>query len=545
MLLTLLKFRLYRFANHFTHGGTIRNRRRLLGFIAALFFSVWIFTQLQRLFSTFVLFHEHGSSLVLNFLIASFAGLFVFLLFSGIPVILHFFCLSKDTPLLLATPIKAKTLSQYKFIEATIANSAVFLYLGLPFLIAVGVAAKATAFYFILAALAAVLFLVIPTGLGTAIALLLLRLFSAKRAKNWAVAVMGIIFISIWAAFQFLRVSRLDPTSPDFNPVAWDTLSDLASHPYLSLLPSTWLAKIWMFLSQGDVGQAVVPAAGLFLLSLLLYALSIWVAAWAFQNDLTGNQAKSILFHRGKEMRSKVTEASSTSTHLPLFEMMRLNFRLLKRDPRQFTNLLLFLAMMIVLPFTAQTDARSIGEPWSSYYPFLFIVIFASLMAAGLSARMIPMEGYSFSFPMTAPQPMQKFITAKVFATSSVCAVLTFSTIIIVTYETKSSISVFCVVLAAVFGAILSSAGVGSCMGAAFAKFDWDHPKQMLQGSGNLVLSLITAAIFAIGILLIIAGHFLYNIAAGLAFFALYSLLLTFLGTHLASKRLERLEWSF
>ena len=87
--------------------------------------------------------------------------------------------------------------------------------------------------------------------------------------------------------------------------------------------------------------------------------------------------------------------------------------------------------------------------------------------------------------------------------------------------------------------------GIGLAMGAAFAKFDWDNPKHMLRGSGTLILNLVTLLFVAAGVFVIYLTT-QFNIPwFGLFILLLVSLVIFYLGTTFAAKRLEGLEWIY
>jgi hypothetical protein len=545
MLVHLLRYRLRSFVNGFRQGEPAKKKRRWLSIAAPLVFSAWMFNEVRMLFASIILVPEQGPIMMANFLITSFTGMFAFLLFSGVPVILHFFFMSKDLSLLLPAPIHGRVLSRFKFIEATCANSAIFIYLGLPYLLAIGVALNAGVWYYLLAIVSAVFFLIIPTGIGTLISLPLVRLLPVKRAKNLAVAAMGVIFILTWVGFQFIRMSRLNPMSSDFDPTTWDKISGMASRSIIPLLPSTWIAETWISLAQEHYLNAAPGMALLFTLALaLLFGVS-FLLEWAYSRDALRSWAKGHYFQRTVGGKVKIRSGNSQSGQVLLLIYCRHNFRLLMRDPRQLTNLLLFLAMMIVLPLTAQADAKTMGAIWGDYYPYLFVLLFASLMAGSLSARLFPMEGISFSYPKIAPQPMWQLVTAKMLSSVILCVPFMMLAIVILAFKASSSAetvtSVFCAVLCAIVGA----AGMGGVFGAMFAKFDWDNPKQMLQNGGNLMLSLSLMIEAALGAFLFVMGRLIANPFVGLIFIAGYSIALIFLGTHLASRRLDKLEWIY
>ena len=71
------------------------------------------------------------------------------LVFTGLATALYTMYLSKDLDLLLSLPIKERTIFAYKFWETLAGNSAFFVALGVPALIAYGVATGASLLYYL------------------------------------------------------------------------------------------------------------------------------------------------------------------------------------------------------------------------------------------------------------------------------------------------------------------------------------------------------------------------------------------------------------
>ena len=74
-------------------------------------------------------------------------GSFIFLTLSGVPVALHFNFLGGDLPLLLSMPLPRTEVFRYKFVETTIANSAIFLFLVVPLIAALCLTIKSSFIY--------------------------------------------------------------------------------------------------------------------------------------------------------------------------------------------------------------------------------------------------------------------------------------------------------------------------------------------------------------------------------------------------------------
>src|SRR5207253_10779367 len=109
-----------------------------------------------------------------------------------------------------------------------------------PVLIGIGLGHCAPTSYYVTALLAIVPFVVIPVAIGTAVTLLLVNIFPARRARD-ILMLMGLLFagslvvlLRIIQPEQLLRVESL----PDIT----DFFATLQS-PATPLLPSFWAAE--------------------------------------------------------------------------------------------------------------------------------------------------------------------------------------------------------------------------------------------------------------------------------------------------------------
>src|SRR5688500_1846738 len=170
---------------------------------AALFGgSFWLTLQLK----TFAELGDYLLRLGLSWLFLTFLS---FLAFSGVVTALSTFFLSDDLRLLLAAPIAPRRLFHARFARTVAQASWMIVVFLVPVLMGVGVAACAPpAFYF--TAVAVILpFSVIPVAIGTAVTLLLVNIFPAKRARD-ILMVMGLLFAaSIVLLLRFIRPEEL------------------------------------------------------------------------------------------------------------------------------------------------------------------------------------------------------------------------------------------------------------------------------------------------------------------------------------------------
>jgi hypothetical protein len=242
---------------------------------------------------------------------------------------------------------------------------------------------------------------------------------------------------------------------------------------------------------------------------------------------------------------------SQIFTGIPASIFLR-DFRLLFRDSRQFVNILMLAAMMIILPMLQNPDR--IDPEFSNYYPYFFIIIFSAMISARISSHLIPIEGKSFWITKLLPQSNVKLILGKLLLGFLVSAMASWIAvgIISVYFHHPLRILILALIVTFCFSGALSSLGI--LVATHFARFDWDHPKRMLSSTGGFLLSLlslltvgiiggITAIIYVLGNQFHFSQEFLDLFSVGIVF--MLCLIIVFVTILLSSKKLDRLEWEF
>ena len=132
-----------------------------------------------------------------------------FLAFSGVVTALSTFFLSEDLRLLLAAPVATRRIFYARFARTLGQSSWMVVVFLIPALLGVGLARCAPPSFYATAILTIVPFVIIPVGLGTAVTLLLVNTFPARRARD-ILMLMGFLFAgSIVLLLRFIRPERL------------------------------------------------------------------------------------------------------------------------------------------------------------------------------------------------------------------------------------------------------------------------------------------------------------------------------------------------
>ena len=534
MLGLLLQNRLHALINSFRRGGK-KNRRRLLGYLGLIILPLLVLFNMHALMSEMMRNPALGLSAVHLLTRNILLGIFIMLLFSGLALVLHVFFLSKDLPLLMSSPLPMTTLFQFKFIETSLANSTLFFGIAVPILVSTGLALQASLLYWLLLLPLCLLFLTIPTGLSAFLAMGLVSIMPARRAKNISAIMLSIISIGIWLGFQLLRPGSLQPGTAVLPGQRYlDAGARLATW-----VPSDWLVNSLLLTSQHRYAAAAGNAFLLIMISLLLYLSTSGLLQRALRRDTFS----------GREMSShkrKINRRTTLARHSNLFvNMVQRDFRIILRDTQQLIQILLFTSMMILLPIINRRTTESETGTFADYLPLLFRFIFSGLIGSSLATRMIPMERTAFGLFKLAPVRLRIVWLAKMSVSFVFTMVSGFFAASVVAFFNHTPLTAFIRVLILLGVLNIGATTCGGVFGALFPNFEWDHPKRMLSAGSGFLMSLLLFVYMAIlGASVAVSIYLLDTPDPGIIVSALITFIAFAFGTVSAEKRLDIIEWT-
>lgn len=549
-LFLLLKLKTMILINGFTKGPAKKRMRQLLGIIGGGFLFIIVF---QWIFEIFSILNAYPNAIIENSLTMIFLGFFVFLLASGATVSIHYLFVSSDLPLLITSPLSNRTIFSFKLIEAIIANSAFFFFMGFPIFIAYGVVMQASWFYYPLMLINALVFLAIPVALSFLGALFVIRIVPPARAREIMAIFLGIISLGIWLVLQLVRASSFDQNSQDFDPQNIEALQHISHFKLFDLLPSTLAAQALKGCAGADIKLIAITFVPLILLAGSIWLFGTHLARTAFERGFISSEASLTLKRKSKSPATAISASRtpgyiSTRRHGAIFVR---DFKLLTRDTRQIMNIVLFAAMMIILPLLQKPEQS--GAEYAIYVPYGFLIFFTALIAGQVSSRLIPLEGKAFWITKLSPHPSFRILIEKFFLGFAISTILAWLAVIInwIYFHHPLRVMILALLASMSFSGALSSIGI--LLATRFARFDWDHPKRMLSTAGGLLLSLATLLMVAViggpavfvylfGSKLDFAMNALDLIAGSLVIFI--STICIVIAIIIGGKNLDKMEWT-
>jgi len=328
---------------------------------------------------------------------AFFLALFVMLLFSSAIILYGSLFRSREIAFLMTTPARTGRVFLRKFHEAVVLSSWGFVLLGSPILLAYGVVAEAPWYFYLLLLPFLVAFLYIPVALG-AIACLGIVRFLPNRVLAALLFGLGLLAAAgAWMAWEVLTGPKNDLLTP-----GW--FQEILGRMRVSdarLLPSYWLSAGLLDMVDRVWSESLLFLALLIANALFFRQAALWTAEALFRKAFSEQHGKT---RRRKRPRLRLFDRSLAALLRPLPATMRLmtikDFRLFRRDPMQWSQLLIFVGFLMlyfvnIRPFTY--DASSVG--WVNMVSFLNLAV-VGLMLSTFTTRfifpMISLEGRRF-----------------------------------------------------------------------------------------------------------------------------------------------------
>ncbi|OFV90673.1 MAG: hypothetical protein A3G76_09675 [Acidobacteria bacterium RIFCSPLOWO2_12_FULL_65_11] len=462
----------------------------LVVFVALFEGAAWLTTQL----SSYAELGDYLLRIGLSWLFLTFLS---FLTFSGVVTALSTFFLADDLRLLLAAPIATRRLFHARLLRTVGQASWMVVIFLAPVLMGVGWA-RCTSPWFYAAAMVFTVgpFAVIPVAAGTAVTLLLVNTFPARRARD-LLMLMGLLFAaSLVVLLRFIRPEQL---------LRVESLPDLTGFfatlqsPIAPLLPSFWAGETLFSALRGE--RDLVHAAALWTTALAsVVLLRAAGERWYFSGYSRSQEASKARFNRLRLLDAAVHALPMSPVRR---QLLIKDVKIFLRDVAQWSQLLLLLALVLVYLYNFRVlDLERI--PYMSVFvknAYAFVNLgMAGFVMATVAVRFVfpavSAEGEAFWIVRTAPISLQDFLWSKFWTGLIPVFVLTEGLTVVA--NQFLGVDPFLKVLAAVAIAFMSVALVGLALGlgARYPRFGADASQAA--GSYGGVAFMIQAVLYVI-----------------------------------------------
>ncbi len=530
-------------------------RYGLLSLLGVVFWTI-VFGALYRVLAYFKGVDEIGALLAGKLLGVLLLSFFSILLLSNIITALSSFFLARDLDLLVSAPVDWLTLYGAKLFETALHSSWMVVLLAVPMLSAYGFAYDG-GWLFPLVALATFLpFLIIPAVIGSAITLLLVNVFPARRTRD----ILSVI--SVLAAAGLVILLRMMRPEQLVKPEGFKSLVEFIAvlrGPTSPLLPSEWMQRTLM----GWLTRSFDP--------LPLYLLWSTAAAFVVLGAVLHRAMYPVGFTKAQESAQRIIKSGARPSLLSRLltpwgivrrELILKEVRLFFRDTTQWSQLILLAVLVVVYIFNIKFLPLT-GEGITFFIvnliPFLNLGL-AGFVLASIAARFIfpgvSLEGRSWWLLRSSPLSMRELLWSKFWVGTLPLLALAVGIVTVTNILLQVSLFMFAVSLGSIVLLTFAIAGLAVGFGTLYPRFETENAAQIPTSFGGLVFMM--TSVLLIGAVIFLEARPVYQflraklygvgevnsaeLLLGFGLAAGLCMLATFVPLQLAQRRLESLE---
>lgn len=490
-------------------------RIALLGVTGTLFWA-FVLVVLFRLLLYFRSVPEIGPLLAGKLLGLIFVSFFAILLLSNIITALSSFFVARDLDLLVAAPVDWLRLYGAKLLETAVHSSWMVVLMAVPIFIAYGVAYDGGLLFPLVAVVTFVPFLLIPAVVGSAITLLLVRVFPARRTRD----ILSVI--AVLAAGGLVLLFRMVRPELLARPEGFRSLVDFIAvlrTPTSPFLPSEWVQRGVMSSLLG-VPDAL-PYYMLWSTAAAFVVLGALLHRTLYTTGFTKAQESSARWARGTRLK-RIASATLTPLGIVRRELLMKETRVFFRDTTQWSQLILLGVLVIVYVFNIKfLPLRGEGITFFlvNVIPFLNLVL-AGFVLASIAARFIfpgvSLEGRTMWLLKSSPLRMRELLWAKFWIGTLPLLLLALGIVFVTNVLLQVSPFMMYVSLFSITLMTFALAGLALALGTVFPQFETENAAQIPTSFGGLVYMM--SAVALIGAVVVLEARPVYGYVAAQAF---------------------------
>jgi ABC-2 type transport system permease protein len=479
-------------------------RVALLAVVGFLFWA-FIFGLLYKLLAYFRGIPEIGPLLAGKLLGLMLVSFFAILLLSNIITALSSFFLAKDLDLLVSGPVDWLRLYGAKLIETVIASSWMVALMAIPVFTAYGWVYRGGWGFGLFAVAVFVPFLVIPAVIGSAITLMLVNIFPARRTRDILSVVAVVAAAGIVLLFRLVRPEQLA------NPDKFKSLVDFVAvlrTPTSPLLPSEWVQRSVMGLLNDKPDWLAVymlwtTALAFVVLGALLHR-TFYVTGFSKAQESGQRWARS---GRLSRFMMRVLRPLGVLKRELLMKEMRVFFR----DTTQWSQLILLAVLVVVYVFNIKflpLKGEGITLWLINVVPFLNLVL-AGFVLASIAARFIfpavSLEGRTLWLLRSSPISMGDLLWAKFWVGTAPLLILALLIVGVTDYLLKVTPFMFVVSTLTIAMMTFAISGLAIGFGTVFPQFETENAAQIPTSFGGLLFMM--ASVVVIGAVVVLEAR--------------------------------------
>ncbi len=469
--------------------------RVILLLLVALIFWAMLFAVVYRLLIYFRGAAGIGEILAAKLLGLVLLGFLSILLLSNIITALSSFFLARDLELLIAAPVDSLRVYAARLVETVTQSSWMPVLVLLPILVAYGRVYGGGFLYAGISIVTLLAYVTLPAVLGTAITLVLVNVFPARRARDLLALVA---LFGVTALILFIRVVRPEQLA---RPEGFRNLVEFVATlqtPQSVWLPSEWaMQSLLATLHVGDQTGDLFPLLLLVTTAAAFLVVGGWLHTRLYRMGFSKAQEGASL-RETPRARSRTDMLTGGRLSISAGALVGKDVRTFFRDTTQWSQLILLVVLVVIYIYNVKVLPLHTGEKVGFF--LVSVVSFLNLGLAGfvlaaISARFlfpaVSLEGRMLWLLRSSPLNMRKLMWTKYWVGLTPLLVLALGLTIGTNIILK--VDLFMMVLSIVTITVMSFA-IGSIalgFGALFPRFENDNAAEISTGFGGLLFMMV------------------------------------------------------
>jgi len=457
-----------------------------------------VFGVLYRILKYFRGVEELGPLLAGKLLGLALLSFISILVLSNVITALSSFFLAKDLDLLVSAPVDWLRLYLAKLGETLLHSSWMVALMAVPILAAYGVIYRGGVLFIPYAVLVVVPLLFLPAVVGSAVTLILVNVFPARRTRD----LLSIIAIGaaggVILLFRIIRPEQLARPEGFRNLLDFITVLRTPTSPFL---PSEWATKAVMGYLRHDLDP--LPLILLWTTAAAFVTLGALLHRALYPQGFTKAQEGAERFIRGGFWRWTI---GGLLKPLPVAkrEFVLKDIRLFFRDTTQWSQLILLAVLVVVYVFNIQALPLHRGEPVGFFYVTLVSFLnlgLAGFVLASIAARFVfpavSLEGRQMWLLRSSPLDLRALLWSKYWVGTIPLLIMALLLTGITNVLLQVAPFMMIVSMVAMFALTLAISAMALAFGAAYPQFETENAAQIPTSFGGLVFMMATIALLA------------------------------------------------
>ncbi len=492
-----------------TGSGRSRATRWIFFAIAGGFFWMFVFGVLYRVLGYFRGIPEIGALLAGKLLGLMLLSFFSLLLLSNIVTALSSFFLARDLDLLVSAPVDWLKLYGAKLLETAVNSSWMVVLMALPVFTAYGLIYDGGWWYPLVALGVFIPLLLIPAVIGSAITLLLVNIFPARRTRD----ILGLVTVLSAAAIALLvRLIRPEQLA---RPESFRSLVDfiaLLRTPASPLLPSEWAQTGMM--SWLTYEPDYLPFFLLWSTTAGLIVLGAALHQRLYAQGFSKSQESASRFKK-PDPATSFARRMLAPLSIRRREMVLKEMRIFFRDTTQWSQLILLAVLVAVYIFNIKfLPLRTEGVTFllANIVPFLNLAI-AGFVLSAVAARFVfpsvSLEGRTLWLLRSSPLPMTDVLWSKFWVGTLPLLIVALAIVFITNVLLQVTEFMMFVSIGTITLLTFALSGLAMGFGTMFPQYETENAAQIPTSFGGLFYMMTSIAL--IGAVVILEARPVYS----------------------------------